>query len=57
MASVTGELNFLILITLNVNLNSHIWLVATVLDSAVLNFNLPNYEMDIMIESSLPGSL
>lgn len=57
VASVTGELNFLILIIFNVNLNSHIWLVATVLDSAVLKLNLPNYEMDIMIESSLPGSL
>lgn len=57
VASVTGELNFLILIIFNVNLNSHIWLVATVLDCAVLKLNLPNYEMDIMIESSLPGSL
>lgn len=57
MAGVTGELNFLILITLTVNLNSHTWLLATILDSAVLNLNLPNYEMGIMVESSLLGSL
>lgn len=57
VAAVTGELNILILITLNVNLNSHIGLVATVLDSAILNLSLPNYETGIMAESNLLGSL
>lgn len=57
-AGVTGELNFLILITLNVNLNSHIcWLVATILDNVILNLSLCNYEMGLITESSLLGSL
>ena len=41
VAGVTGELNFLILITLNVTLNSHTWLVAFILDSAVLEPQSP----------------
>ena len=44
MVGVTGELNCLILITLNVNLNTHMWLVATVLDSAVLEPQSPQLE-------------
>ena len=37
MASMTEELNFkFYLISLNINLNSYMWLVATVLNSTVL---------------------
>lgn len=40
MANVTEQLKFpfsLILISINLNLKSHLWLVATILDSAALN--------------------
>lgn len=41
MADVPGKLNFLIFITLKVNLNCHMWPVATILDSAVLGPQAP----------------
>lgn len=55
---MTGELDFLILITLNISLNSHIcWLVATILDKVILNLSLRNYTMGLITEPSLLGSL
>lgn len=57
MAGVTREGNHLILITLNVNLNSHIRLETTLLDSVVLNFALPSYNTGRIMGPSLPGLL
>ena len=47
VVSATEELNFkfyLILISLNLSLNGHMWLVATLLDSVALELRRMNWE-------------